>query len=59
MPGMMETVLNLGLNDEITEGLIARSNNPRFGWDSYRRFIQTYGDVVMGVAPEGLEIDPF
>ncbi len=59
MPGMMETVLNLGLNDEITEGLIARSNNPRFGWDSYRRFIQTYGDVVMGVAAEGLEIDPF
>ena len=59
MPGMMETVLNLGLNDEITEGLIARSNNPRFGWDSYRRFIQTYGDVVMGVAPEGREIDPF
>ncbi len=59
MPGMMETVLNLGLNDEITEGLIVRSNNPRFGWDSYRRFIQTYGDVVMGVAPEGIEIDPF
>ena len=59
MPGMMETVLNLGLNDEITEGLIARSNNPRFGWDSYRRFIQTYGDVVMGVAAEGLERDPF
>ena len=59
MPGMMETVLNLGLNDEITEGLIVRSNNPRFGWDSYRRFIQTYGDVVMGVAPEGLERDPF
>ena len=59
MPGMMETVLNLGLNDEIAEGLIAKSNNPRFGWDSYRRFIQTYGDVVMGVAAEGLEIDPF
>ncbi len=59
MPGMMETVLNLGLNDEIAEGLIARSNNPRFGWDSYRRFIQTYGDVVMGVTAEGLEIDPF
>ena len=59
MPGMMETVLNLGLNDEIAEGLIARSNNPRFGWDSYRRFIQTYGDVVMGVAAGGLEIDPF
>ena len=59
MPGMMETVLNLGLNDEIAEGLIAKSNNPRFGWDSYRRFIQTYGDVVMGVAAEGLERDPF
>ncbi len=59
MPGMMETVLNLGLNDEITEGLIARSNNPRFGWDSYRRFIQTYGDVVMGVTAGGIEIDPF
>ncbi len=59
MPGMMETVLNLGLNDAITEGLIARTNNPRFGWDSYRRFIQTYGDVVMGVTPEGRELDPF
>ena len=59
MPGMMETVLNLGLNDAITEGLIARTANPRFGWDSYRRFIQTYGDVVMGVAAEGRELDPF
>ena len=59
MPGMMETVLNLGLNDAITEGLIARTDNPRFGWDSYRRFIQTYGDVVMGVAAEGRERDPF
>ena len=59
MPGMMETVLNLGLNDAITEGIIARTDNPRFGWDSYRRFIQTYGDVVMGVAAEGLELDPF
>ena len=59
MPGMMETVLNLGLNDAITEGLIARTDNPRFGWDSYRRFIQTYGDVVMGVAAEGREMDPF
>ena len=59
MPGMMETVLNLGLNDAITEGLIARTDNPRFGWDSYRRFIQTYGDVVMGVAAEGRELDPF
>ena len=59
MPGMMETVLNLGLNDAITEGIIARTDNPRFGWDSYRRFIQTYGDVVMGVVAEGLELDPF
>lgn len=59
MPGMMETVLNLGLNDEITEGIIAKTENDRFGWDSYRRFIQTYGDVVMGVAAEGREIDPF
>ena len=59
MPGMMETVLNLGLNDAITEGLIARTDNPRFGWDSYRRFIQTYGDVVMGVAAEGRDRDPF
>ena len=59
MPGMMETVLNLGLNDAITEGLIARTANPRFGWDSYRRFIQTYGDVVMGVVAEGRELDPF
>ena len=59
MPGMMETVLNLGLNDEITEGIIAKTGNDRFAWDSYRRFIQTYGDVVMGVAPEGLEHDPF
>ncbi len=59
MPGMMETVLNLGLNDEIAEGLIAKSGNERFVWDAYRRFIQTYGDVVMGVAAEGKEHDPF
>ncbi|MBT3603852.1 MAG: pyruvate, phosphate dikinase [Candidatus Latescibacteria bacterium] len=59
MPGMMETVLNLGLNDEITQGIIAKTGNERFGWDSYRRFIQTYGDVVMGVAAEGREHDPF
>jgi pyruvate,orthophosphate dikinase len=59
MPGMMETVLNLGLNDDITQGIIAKTGNARFGWDSYRRFIQTYGDVVMGVAAEGREIDPF
>ncbi|WGF89463.1 pyruvate, phosphate dikinase [Marinivivus vitaminiproducens] len=49
MPGMMDTVLNLGLNDITVEGLAARSNDPRFAWDSYRRFIQMYGDVVLGV----------
>ncbi len=49
MPGMMDTVLNLGLNDETVRGLIAKSGNPRFGYDSYRRLIQMYGDVVMGV----------
>jgi pyruvate,orthophosphate dikinase len=59
MPGMMETVLNLGLNDEIAEGLIKKSGNERFVYDAYRRFIQTYGDVVMGVQPEGMEHDPF
>ena len=49
MPGMMDTILNLGLNDETVEGLAARTSNPRFAYDSYRRFIQMYGDVVMGV----------
>lgn len=49
MPGMMDTVLNLGLNDESVQGLIAKTNNPRFGWDSYRRFIQMFSNVVMGV----------
>jgi pyruvate, orthophosphate dikinase len=49
MPGMMDTVLNLGLNDATVEGLAAKSNNPRFAWDSYRRFIQMYSDVVLGV----------
>ncbi len=49
MPGMMDTVLNMGLNDTIVEGLIAKTNNPRFVWDSYRRFIQMYGNVVMEV----------
>ncbi|MBI1808599.1 MAG: pyruvate, phosphate dikinase, partial [Gemmatimonadetes bacterium] len=55
MPGMMETILNLGLNDETVEGLAAQSKNPRFAWDSYRRFLQMYGDVVMGVASEQFE----
>ncbi len=49
MPGMMDTILNLGLNDDTTIGLAAATGNPRFAWDSYRRFIQMYGDVVMGV----------
>ncbi|UTW57988.1 pyruvate, phosphate dikinase [Kordiimonas sp. SCSIO 12603] len=49
MPGMMDTVLNLGLNDETVQGLAANSENPRFAWDSYRRFIQMYSDVVLGV----------
>lgn len=55
MPGMMDTVLNLGLNDRTVQGLIAKSNNPRFGWDSYRRFIQMYADVVMGVEQQLFE----
>ncbi len=59
MPGMMETVLNLGLNDEIVEGLIAHSGDARFCYDVYRRFVQMYGDVVLGLRPEGKEIDPF
>ncbi|MFO8236633.1 MAG: pyruvate, phosphate dikinase [Bacteroidales bacterium] len=60
MPGMMDTVLNLGLNNEAVEGLIKKTNNPRFAWDSYRRFIQMYGDVVMGLKPESKEdTDPF
>ena len=49
MPGMMDTILNLGLNDETVDALAESSGNPRFAWDSYRRFIQMYGDVVMGV----------
>ena len=49
MPGMMDTVLNLGLNDESVQGLIAQTENPRFAWDSYRRFIQMFSNVVMGV----------
>jgi pyruvate,orthophosphate dikinase len=49
MPGMMETILNLGLNDDTVDGLARASGNPRFAWDSYRRFIQMYGDVVLGV----------
>ena len=49
MPGMMDTVLNLGLNDQTVEGLVAQSGDERFAWDSYRRFIQMYSDVVLGL----------
>ena len=56
MPGMMDTILNLGLNDQTVEGLSASSNNPRFAWDSYRRFIQMYSDVVMGMNSSLLEV---
>ncbi|UCF02116.1 MAG: pyruvate, phosphate dikinase [Deltaproteobacteria bacterium] len=60
MPGMMDTVLNLGLNDETVAGLIEQSGNPRFVYDSYRRLISMYGDVVMGLKPESRDdIDPF
>ncbi|WP_263772240.1 pyruvate, phosphate dikinase [Propionivibrio soli] len=60
MPGMMDTILNLGLNDEAVVGLTNKSGNERFAWDSYRRFIQMYGDVVMGLKPESKEDhDPF
>lgn len=60
MPGMMDTILNLGLNDETVEGLSHISGNPRFAWDCYRRFIQMYGDVVMGVQAANEESeDPF
>ena len=59
MPGMMNTVLNLGINDDAVKLLAEKSGNPRFAWDSYRRFIQMYGDVVMGVSAAKGEIDPF
>ena len=60
MPGMMDTILNLGLNDEVVEGLVRKTNNPRFAWDSYRRFVQMYGDVVLGMKPTNKDdIDPF
>ena len=60
MPGMMDTILNLGLNDEVVEGLAKKMNNPRFAWDSYRRFVQMYGDVVMDMKPQSKEDeDPF
>ena len=60
MPGMMDTVLNLGMNDQVVEALAKKSNNPRFAWDSYRRFVQMYGDVVLGMKPKTkTDIDPF
>ena len=60
MPGMMDTVLNLGMNDKAVEALAKKSGNPRFAWDSYRRFVQMYGDVVLGMKPKSkTEIDPF
>ena len=60
MPGMMDTVLNLGLTDKAVEGIAKKSGNPRFAWDSYRRFVQMYGDVVLGMKPKSKEdIDPF
>ena len=60
MPGMMDTILNLGLNDEVAEGMVKKTNNPHFVYDSYRRFVQMYGDVVLGMKPVNKEdIDPF
>ncbi len=60
MPGMMDTVLNLGINDAVAETLAKKSGNPRFAWDSYRRFVQMYGDVVLGMKPKNkTDIDPF
>ncbi len=60
MPGMMDTILNLGLNDEVAEGMVVKTQNPHFVYDSYRRFVQMYGDVVLGMKPVNKEdIDPF
>ncbi len=60
MPGMMDTVLNLGMNDATVETMAVKSGNPRFAWDSYRRFVQMYGDVVLGMKPKSkTDIDPF
>ena len=60
MPGMMDTVLNLGMNDDAVEAIAKKSGNARFAWDSYRRFVQMYGDVVLGMKPKTKEdIDPF
>ncbi len=60
MPGMMDTVLNIGLNDVTVKGLVEQTRNERFAWDAYRRFVQMYGDVVLGLKPQTkTEIDPF
>ena len=60
MPGMMDTILNLGLNDIVAEGMVKKTGNPHFVYDSYRRFVQMYGDVVLGMKPVNKEdIDPF
>ena len=60
MPGMMDTILNLGLNDEVAEGMVEKTQNPHFVYDSYRRFVQMYGDVVLEMKPVNKEdIDPF
>ena len=60
MPGMMDTILNLGLNDTVAEGMVAKTQNPHFVYDSYRRFVQMYGDVVLGMKPVNkTDIDPF
>ena len=60
MPGMMDTILNLGLNDSVVEGMTRKTGNPHFVWDSYRRFVQMYGDVVLGMKPANKnDHDPF
>ena len=60
MPGMMDTILNLGLNDEVAEGMVRKTGNPHFVYDSYRRFVQMYGDVVLEMKPVNkTDIDPF
>ncbi|HOY85024.1 MAG TPA: pyruvate, phosphate dikinase [Candidatus Syntrophosphaera sp.] len=60
MPGMMDTILNLGMNDNAVQGIIKKTGNERFAWDSYRRFVQMYGDVVLGLKPASKEEhDPF
>ena len=59
MPGMMDTVLNIGLNDRTIAGLIEKTNNPRFAYDAYRRFVAMYGDVVLGIETKGKLQDPF